>query len=1010
MANDTPARKRPRHADQPTTDVEGVPNVTADDTATSPRAAAVAKPAPVPNVATSTSLLDRTVSIANPVWAIVAFLGLLAAGLFRIVQLDIYALTQREAVWAYQSMAIYVGRSMPGAPDVPEVSPLFMLLETLSYFLFGVTDATARFVPALFGFGIVLLVFALRPFLSRYVVLAMILMTGLSPTLVFASRTVSPVIEICFFSLLIVVAVLRAGIATSSTRVAIWSAFIGFGIAALLATGIEGVTAFLSIAVGIGVGALTDPREESPGAFRKGVVAIASSAINGPVAGSVFIASLVILFTRFFSDLAGINGILTTFGNWGRLMGTQSSSTPTSIFFWSSLLYEILAVAFAIVAILVPRRMSSTGATSIYPPAFIAWFLTSLVLCSLAQGRDPEHAALVALPLVLLGGFGLGYTLERIPWSKFLATSAGLVPLALAGIFVGLISSFTIVARANDVDRQNDGAASTLVQIVFILVLLIAPLIYLVSQEFVNAQRTRYVGWSALIVLAIFLGLFTIRSTTMLAISRADEGVELLAPRTPTSGVEAMVDQTLRLSRDVSINEMNATDNTGSNGITIAIDPDARWPFAWYFRNFPNASITTAAGWNEADLVISTSSEGMAEAGYVVQTRNWLNRVPPSYDSLDAGNILSHLFQAGDWYPGIRYLLFRELPDVSEPGQVSFGYTYALSNQLNPNFGPFDLFDDVGPGSGLGQLNGPTDVALSADGETIFVLDSGNLRVERYQRDGTFIGVWDGTTDSNAAFATQFSQGPGGIFESDTGVTYVADTWNHRVVFLNENGEFASEIGQRGVATDTRNSPDPNVSPGLFYGPRGVTVYEGEIFVTDTGNERVQVFTTDGTFLRAFGGYGQEPGKLIEPVGITIGPDGNVYVADSGNGRITIFSRDGQFISNFDVPQWQNQSERVNYLEFGPDGILYATSPSTSEVLAIGNGQIAVVASDTTREEFERPMGIAIDASGTLLVVDTGRARVVEFQPEVPDELFAPGAATPVATPESATPTQSPPS
>jgi sugar lactone lactonase YvrE/predicted membrane-bound mannosyltransferase len=1008
MANDHPARERPRHADQPTTDVEGVPNVTADDTATPPRVA-VAKPAAAPSSFSPTSLLERSVSIANPGWAIVAFVGLAAAALFRIVQLDIYALTQREAAWAYQSMAIYFGRSMPGAPAVPEVSPLFMLLEALSYFLFGVTDATARFMPALFGFGIVLLVYSLRPFLSRYVVLAMILMTGLSPTLVFASRTVSPVIEICFFSMLTVVAVLRAGIASSSTRIAIWSAVLGFGIAALLATGIEGITAFLSIAVGIGVGALSDPSEESPGAFRKGVVALGSSATNGPIAAAVFIASVVILFTRFFSDLDGINGILTTFGNWGRLMGTQSSSTPTSIFFWSSLLYELLAVAFAIVAILVPRRLPNSGAATLYPPAFVAWFLTSLVLCSLAQGRDPDQAALVALPLVLLGGFGLGHTLERIPWSRFLTTSAGLVPLALAGIFVGLISSFTIVARANDADRQNDGAASTLVQVVFVLVLLIAPLIYLISQEFVSGQRTRYVGWSALIVLAIFLGLFTVRSTTMLALSRADEGVELLAPRTPTTGVKSMVDQTFRLSRDVSINEMNATDNTGSYGISIAIDPAARWPFAWYFRNFPNASITTAAGWNEADLVIGTSSEGMAEAGYVVQTRNWINRVPPRYESLDAGNILSNLFSAGDWYPGIRYLLFRELPDVSEPGQVSFGYTYALSNQLNPNFGPFDLFDDVGPGSGLGQLNGPTDVTLSADGETIFVLDSGNLRVERYRRDGTFIGVWDGTTDANAAFATQFSQGPGGIFESDSGVTYVADTWNHRVVFLNENGEFAGEIGQRGVATDVRNSPDPNVSPGLFYGPRGVTVHEGEIFVTDTGNERVQVFAIDGTFLRAFGGYGQEPGKLIEPVGITIGPDGNVYVADSGNGRIAIFSRDGQFISNIDVPQWQNQSERVNYLEFGPDGILYATSPSTSEVLAIGNGQIAVVASDTTPEEFERPMGIVIDESGTLLVVDTGRAKVVEFQPDVPDELLAPGAATPAATPEPAAPTQSPP-
>ena len=179
--------------------------------------------------------------------------------------------------------------------------------------------------------------------------------------------------------------------------------------------------------------------------------------------------------------------------------------------------------------------------------------------------------------------------------------------------------------------------------------------------------------------------------------------------------------------------------------------------------------------------------------------------------------------------------------------------------------------------------------------------------------------------------------------------------------------------------------------------------------MTDTGNERVQVFSTDGTFLRAFGGYGVEPGKLIEPVGIVIGPDGNVYVADSGNGRIAIFTTGGQFIANIDVPQWKAQSERVNYLAFGPDGVLYATTPSTGEVLAVGNSQIAVVGSSTTSEEFERPMGIKVDADGTLLVVDSGKATVVEFRPVVPATVKPNGAATPEASPVEPESSQSPP-
>lgn len=958
---------------------------------------------------TAPGLLDHRFALSGSMtWLVVTGLGLIAALLFRIVQLDIYSLAQREAAWAYQGFALYMGKSMAGAPEVPTVSPLFLMLQSFAYFLFGVTDATARIMPAAFGFGGVLLVFALRPFVSRQVMVAMILMLGLSPTLVFSSRTVSPVIEICFWSLLLMVAVLRVGMAESGTRIALWSATIGIALAATLATGIDGVTAIIAVAVGIAVGALTEPREADAGAIRNGLRAISSSPVNVPILGAALIATLIILFTRLFSDLDGINGVFRTFSNWGRMMGTQSSPTPTSIFFWSSLLYESVAVVFALVAVFTPRRTVGPERAGLHPGVFAAWAVTSLVLCSLAQGRDPEQAALVALPLVLLGAFGLGYTLERIPWGRFLTTGAGLVPLAVAGVVIGTVSILTILARANDQDRANDGPGSTLVQVAFILILVIAPLAYLLSQEFADRARARYVGWSALMVVAVLLGLYGIRSTTMLALNRADSGVELLAPRTPTSGVEAIVDQTLRLSRDVSVTSMTPTDNTGSYGITIAIDPDARWPWTWYFRDFPYASITTPAGWNEADLVISTTTEGMAEAGYVVQTRNAVNRVPPAYEDLDASSILGTFFDLGDWYPGIRYVLFRDFNAATEPGQISFGYSYQLGNQLNPNFGPFNLSDDVGPGAGLGQLNGPTDIALSPEGDTIYVLDAGNLRVQRYERDGTFIGVWDGTTDANAALATQFNQGPGGIYESDAGITYVADTWNHRILVLNDRGEFATEIGQRGVPTDNQNSPDPNVSPGFFYGPRGVVVHDGLIYVTDTGNERVQVFQADGTFVRAMGGYGSEPGKLIEPVGIAIGPDGNVYVADSGNGRIAIFTPDGQFVQNIDIPAWQNQPERLNYLAFAPTGVLYATSPSTGEVLAIGNGQIAAIASGQTPEELRRPLGIAVDESGEVLVVDAAAARVVEFTPEVPDALIPAGAATPVATPELA-PTQSPP-
>ena len=120
----------------------------------------------------------------------------------------------------------------------------------------------------------------------------------------------------------------------------------------------------------------------------------------------------------------------------------------------------------------------------------------------------------------------------------------------------------------------------------------------------------RYAGWCALLVVAVLLGFYTVRSTTQLAWIRADTGVELVAQHVPTEGTRAFVNQTLRLSRDLSLSEVSAADNTGSYGISIAVDPSIEWPFAWYFRDFQDLRITSPAGWNNADMVIAPTSEG----------------------------------------------------------------------------------------------------------------------------------------------------------------------------------------------------------------------------------------------------------------------------------------------------------------------------------------------------------------------------------------------------------------
>ena len=140
----------------------------------------------------------------------------------------------------------------------------------------------------------------------------------------------------------------------------------------------------------------------------------------------------------------------------------------------------------------------------------------------------------------------------------------------------------------------------------------------------------------------------------------------------------------------------------------------------------------------------------------------------------------------------------------------------------------------------------------------IYVVDMGNARVERFDALGDFVGIWGGDEGGNVELAqTDAGLGPTGIAVGPDGLIYVSDTWNHRIVVVDPTGQRRARVRR---VQDTERRRDPNVEPGFFFGPRDVAVTDDEIYVVDTGNERVQVFGLDGTFLRAWGGFGTEPG------------------------------------------------------------------------------------------------------------------------------------------------------
>jgi DNA-binding beta-propeller fold protein YncE len=127
---------------------------------------------------------------------------------------------------------------------------------------------------------------------------------------------------------------------------------------------------------------------------------------------------------------------------------------------------------------------------------------------------------------------------------------------------------------------------------------------------------------------------------------------------------------------------------------------------------------------------------------------------------------------------------------------------------------------------------------------------------------------------------TSLSWPVGIAVDSSSGNVYVADTGNNRIQVFSSNGTFISRWGGYGSGNGTFNQP-----------ARIAVDQKGHVYVADTANHRIQVFSSNGTFISRLGSYGLMEENLRSPEGIAIdSSSGNVYVADTANHRIQVFS------------------------------------------------------------------------------------------------------------------------
>jgi hypothetical protein len=195
---------------------------------------------------------------------------------------------------------------------------------------------------------------------------------------------------------------------------------------------------------------------------------------------------------------------------------------------------------------------------------------------------------------------------------------------------------------------------------------------------------------------------------------------------------------------------------------------------------------------------------------------------------------------------------------------------------------------------------------------------------------------------------------------------YVLDRQAATISQFDRDGQLLASFGSQGSGADQLLAPR-----ALALAP------DGRIFVADTGNDRVQVFSSAGAFLQTFGlGSGSEPGQFSSPSGLAI--EGNtLFIADTGNDRIQEVQLNGVL----------GLERAVN----GPRGLAAARGIGLL-VASPAEGMRAVIRNQVTGlADFENlpseaalgaPVDVSVSGDGVLLA-DAARSQVVVLEPNL---------------------------
>jgi tripartite motif-containing protein 71 len=260
---------------------------------------------------------------------------------------------------------------------------------------------------------------------------------------------------------------------------------------------------------------------------------------------------------------------------------------------------------------------------------------------------------------------------------------------------------------------------------------------------------------------------------------------------------------------------------------------------------------------------------------------------------------------------------------VDDSGNV---YVAGGGNRIQRFSGDGTFLDQWGSsGTGDAEFNDPRGVTIDGAGN-VYVVDFWNHRIQKFTSEGTFITKWGSEGSADGQFNL-----PSAVAVDSADCIYISELNNHRIQKFTSEGTFITKWGSEGSAD------------GQFIFPIGIVIgNNGDIYIVDNGHNRIQMFGTPNPVVEVapphimlkWGTFGDGDGQLRAPYGVAVDNSGYVYVADTGNNRIQKFTNDGTFIAKWgDFPSSMDGFfSSPNRIAFDDSGQLY--------VLDVGNNRI----------------------------------------------------------------------